>query len=339
MKRYREAIELRRIILMLSSESNIVHEEKLIAMHSLGCDLLASGEAVEALDVLQQCLNQRSELLGSCDDSTVDTNDKLLEALVALGKESEAIDLSESLLQELLVERGSNDPGVFNELARQAHLHQDLNHLERAEALWLECMKGREMVFGVEHPDTLYAAFSLAEVLSALNRQTEAIPLRRRELAWCCKQNGEFDLDTFQSIHCLATDLSEVGEMEEAEALFRELLVRCPQVLEDSDPGNACVFSDLANILATAGRMEEALSYANKALEHCLKHGGADPYFTNLVRFDLAFMQNVLGQVPKSLSLLEEIRANLCTLQDPDKEELKLLAEVYGVLESIRSES
>jgi tetratricopeptide (TPR) repeat protein len=339
MKRYREASELRLIVLTLSDESNLLHEERLIAMHSLGCDLLSSDEAEEALDVLQQCLNLRSELLGSCDDATLDTHNKLQEALVALGMENEAIALSESLLQKLLVERGPNDPGVFDELARQAHLHQDLNHLVRAEALWLECMKGREMLFGVEHPDTLCAAFSLAEALSALNRQAEAIPFRRRELAWCCKQNSEFDFDTFQSIHCLATDLSEVGEMEEAEALFRELLARCPQVLENSDPGNARVLSALANILATAGRMEEALSYASKALEHCLEHGGADYYFTNHVRFDLAFIQHVLGQVPDSLSLLEEMWANLCTLQDPDKEELQLLVEVYEALESIRSES
>ena len=60
--------------------------------------------------------------------------------------ENEAIARSESLLQKLLVERGPNDPDA-DELARQAHLHQDLNHLVRAEALWLECMKGREMLF------------------------------------------------------------------------------------------------------------------------------------------------------------------------------------------------
>jgi tetratricopeptide (TPR) repeat protein len=77
MKRYREAIELRRIVLTLSDERNLLHEERLIAMHSLGCDLLSSDEAEEALDVLQQCLNLRSELLGSCDDATLDTHNKL----------------------------------------------------------------------------------------------------------------------------------------------------------------------------------------------------------------------------------------------------------------------
>jgi hypothetical protein len=44
-----------------------------------------------------------------------------------------------------------------------------------------------------------------------LERFSEAIPLRRRELAWCRSTNDSDYSDTFWSMQKLATDLSAVG--------------------------------------------------------------------------------------------------------------------------------
>jgi nephrocystin-3 len=338
-ERYAESIPLRRRELLWCTHQNGNSDPgSLISMHGLGCDLLAADQPEEALGLLQVCLQMRRELLGTCDEATIGTQARVMEALSNLGRQPEAIDLSVSLLHDLRQQYSENHPDVLLKLANQATLYEQLDQLDEAEKLWRHCLSGREAARGADHPVTLSTAWNLAEVLSALSRPEEAIPLRRRELAWCQEQNGAYDLGTLHSLNQLAIDLREVGDLEEAEALFRELLAARLQILDPADEDVARSLADLSETLEAAGRLEEACQYAEQTLQHRRQHEGADAWMTNRKRLDLARVLQKLGRDAEALPLLEQLQASLGNLDLPDEEDRHLLAYACDLLDLITAE-
>lgn len=325
---YGEAIELRRVELAWCQNNDTVDSKStLMSMHYLGCDLLSAGDAEEALKVLKSCLTQRQKEVSACDDDTLATLAKVLEALSSLDRQREGIALSRATQQALTAELGENDAKVLNQLSNQAELHDDLGELDQAKALYRRCLAGREQILGADHPFTLSTAYNLAVVLSQQGRPAEAIPLRRRELAWCREQNGDTDPGTLTSINGLAIDLQETGELKEAEALFRELVAGRQQVLELSDFGIGRALNGLAKTLVEAGKLDDAVDFAQRSLEHRLEHEGADAWWTNRERLDLAGVLHKRGLSAEAFSLLDQLQESMAKLEEPDDDDQQLLVE------------
>ena len=304
-EQYGEAIELRRVELAWCvADENVDTKSTLVSMHGLGCDLLAGDETEEALEVLQGCLRQRQELLGPCDDDTLVTLARILDALSSLGRQEEGLALSRKTQQALEAELGGNDPKVLTQLSNQASLHEELGDLKQAEVLYRQCLAGREEALGADHAKTMDIAFSLAGVLSEQENHAGAIPLRRQELAWCREQNGDTDSGTLSSINNLAIDLRENGELQEAEALFRELVAGRQQVLEPEDFDIGRALGGLAKTLEAAGKLEEALDYAQQAFDHHLEHQGPDDRHTIRKRLDLARLLHKMGGNTEAIKFL-----------------------------------
>jgi tetratricopeptide (TPR) repeat protein len=305
LERYDEAIDLRRIELSwCQGEEEVDPESMLISMLGLGRDLLAAEQPEEALDVLQDCLSQRQELLGSSHDGTIVTDPSLLEAFSGLAL---------ALIQ--------------------------LDRPAEAEPLYRRCLSGFEASRGPEHPYTMEMVFGLAETLTALERFREAIPLRRREIAWCREQNGDTDRGTFSSINNLAIDLRKIGELEEAEALFRELVAGRQQVLvpEDFDIGRA--LGGLAKTLEIAGKLEEALKAYKQALDHHLEYRGPDDWHTNRKRLDLARLLHKLGDLEEARRQLDQLEGSIGSIPDPDDDDQSLLADAAALRELLNPPS
>ena len=170
-----------------------------------------------------------------------------------------------------------------------------------------------------------------------LRRHSEAIPLRRRELAWCRKQNGDTDPGTFTSINALAIDLRENRELEEAEMLFRELVTTCQQVLEPGDFLIGRALRGLARTLEEAGKLEEAVSFAHQALDHRHAHEGPDAWVTNRNRLDLAQVLHKLGRSAEALSLLDQLQHSMGGIAEPEQEDRDLIeaaVELRGKISS-----
>ena len=327
-EQYGEAIELRRVELAwCEADENVNAKSTLVSMHGLGCDLLAAYETEEALEVLQGCLSRRQELLGHCDDDTLDTLTRVLDALSSLGKPEEGIALSRKTQQALEAELGVNDPKVFTQINNQAYLHEELGDLKQAEVFYKQCLAAREEGLGADHAETMGTVFSLAGVLSELEHHAEAILLRRRELAWCREQNGETDQGTLSSINSLAIDLRKTSELEEAECLFRELLAGRKQVLEPEDFGIGRALGGLAKTLELAGKLDEALNYAQLCLDHRLEHQGPDDWHTNRERLDLARVLHKLERNTEAVKLLLELQASMGRIDEPDDDDRQLMGD------------
>jgi tetratricopeptide (TPR) repeat protein len=165
----------------------------------------------------------------------------------------------------------------------------------------------------------------LAELLSATGRPAEAIPLRRRELAWFRNQKGESDPEILMLIDSLAFDLHEVGELIEAEGLFRELVAGRQQVLDPSDFGIGRALGGLAKTLELVGKLKDAAVYGQQALDHRLKHEGSDAWWTNRNRLDLARVLFKLGPADEALQLLDQLQQSMGAISEPDQGDRDLI--------------
>ena len=327
-QRYSEAIELRRVELAWCQADNGVDPgDMLVSMHGLGCDLLRAEQPEEALEVLQQCLDQRLHMLGPVHEDTLGTHARVLDALCDLGRQQEAIAQSKGIHQELLNEFGANNPKTLVQLENQAIFHEQLDDLDQAAQLWRQCLSAREIALGAVHPDALSTGYRLADVLSAQEQHAEAIPLRRRELAWCQEQNGDTDPGTLQSVNQLAIDLRKVGELEEAEALFRQLLTARQQVLEPGEFSIGRALGGLAKTLEDAQKLDEALDYAQQAFNHRLQYEGSDNWSTNFNRLDVARIFHKLNRNPEALNYLDQLQASLTANEQPDADDTDLLQQ------------
>lgn len=205
------------------------------------------------------------------------------------------------------------------------------NNLRESEQLYREALQGRIDALGDDNDATMDSRYGLTGCLSAQGCYTEAIELRKVELAWCRQQNGDTDLSTLASLHELAVDLRQVRELDEAEALFRELLRARQQVLAPEDFMIGQTLGDLAKTLEQSGKWEQALEYWQQALQHHQRHEGHEAWWTNRIRLDLALGYLRLGEPYKALSLLGQLQISMKAIGEPDHLDAELMEEAEAL--------
>mmetsp|Transcript_35129 Transcript_35129/g.79712 ORF Transcript_35129/g.79712 Transcript_35129/m.79712 type:complete len:138 (-) Transcript_35129:301-714(-) len=90
---------------------------------------------------------------------------------------------------------------------------------EDAEPLIERALKGRELVFGQQHPDTLESACKLASILTDQGKYDEAESLYQRALAGREATLGVGHPDTVDALNSLANLLRATGRRKEAAQL------------------------------------------------------------------------------------------------------------------------
>ena len=94
--------------------------------------------------------------------------------------------------------------------------------LKRAEPLFLECLKQRQVALGDTHPDTLRSMNNLAILYHSQGKYAEAEPLYLE----CLKQRqvtlGDTHPDTLNSMNNVAGFYRNQGKYAEAERLTSE---------------------------------------------------------------------------------------------------------------------
>ena len=313
------------------------HPDTLTAVDNLARHFKDRGNCEQALLLLKRALESSERLLGSVHPDTTERRDRLISLLSKCKRHQDAVTISQNAYRVIVAEHGESHPEAMAQLGNQAALHEELGELEQAKRLYKFCLDGYEKFLGNNHTETLNIAYLLADVLSQLERHAEAIPLRRRELAWCREQKGDIDPDTLASINGLAIDLREIGELQEAEALFRELVAARQQVLEPEDFQIGRALGGLAKTLEAAGKLEEALDYSRQALAHRKTHEGPDAWWTNRERLDLARVLQKLGRSAKALSLLDQLLMSMKDIIEPDDSDTRLMEEAEALRKDLGS--
>ena len=179
------------------------------------------GREVTAVEIVSRAA-QRLE--GRFEDQPVvkaNLEQRLAEALGALGHPAEAEPLARRALAALDKERGPEHPDTLRAENGLAGALWASGKSAEAEPLARQALAGRERALGRDDPDTLATLNTLATVLKELERPAEAEPLSRRMLEVSARLRGPDDPATLAATDDLATLLLAQGKFAEAEPLYR----------------------------------------------------------------------------------------------------------------------
>jgi hypothetical protein len=111
---------------------------------------------------------------------------------------------------------------------------------------------------GVDHPDTLAAANSLAADLRALGQHEQARDLDQDTLTRYRRSLGDDHASTLVSANGLAADFRALGQHEQARALDEDNFLRCRRILGEDHPSTLVSANGLAADLRNLGQHEQA---------------------------------------------------------------------------------
>ena len=174
---------------------------------------------------------------------------------------------------------------------------------EQAEAHYTRCLKARERLLGPKHKATNVSRLNLADLLSDQQRYSEAIELRRAELAWC-QANEDLDAkDKLISMHGLGCDLLAAGETEQALEVLLSCLNGRQQELGACDGDTLSALARVLDVLSLLGRQQEALVLSKEAQVNLTSELGENcpEVFTQLS--NQASLQEELGELEQAESL------------------------------------
>jgi esterase/lipase superfamily enzyme len=123
-----------------------------------------------------------------------------------------------------------------------------------------------ETSFGPEHPNVARDLNSLARLLRATNRLTEAEPLMRRALAIDEKSFGPEHPNVAVSLNSLARLLQDTNRLAEAERLMRRALAIDERSFGADHPNLIIRLNSLARLLQETNRQAEAEPLLRRAL-------------------------------------------------------------------------
>ncbi|MFJ9628959.1 FxSxx-COOH system tetratricopeptide repeat protein [Streptomyces sp. NPDC101175] len=179
---------------------------------------------------------------------------------------------------------------------------------ERALALHQDLFD-RRRVLGVEDPETLLAASSLANRLADVGRVEEAVVLGEGTLARLRRVLSEDHPSALITASNLVNHLAEVGRLEEAVVLGEGTLARQRRVLGEDHPDTLATASNLAVHLAEVGRLGEAVVLSESTLAWRRRVLGEDHPDTLATAFNLSADLADVGRVAKARELCEDTLA------------------------------
>ena len=172
--------------------------------------------APQAIAIGEPLTADLERLLGPDHPDTLNSQNSLAAAYLAVGRTDDAIPLFEQILtarQRLL---GPDDPDTLNSQNNLAAAYQDAGRAAEAIPLYEANLAVRERLLGAEHPSTMNSRGNLAAAYRDAGRAAEAIPLFEQTLADRERVLGPDHPDTRISRSNLAAAYSDAGRAAEA---------------------------------------------------------------------------------------------------------------------------
>ncbi len=178
-------------------------------------------------------------------------------------------------------------------MADQGLYAGSLAYLHRALTDW-------QWILGVDHPDTLAAASSLAYGYLQAGMGEEAISLAERTLASQERVLGSDHPETLSTCNNLASAYMEKGRFEEGISLAERTLAARERALGSDHPDARMSRRNLAAAFASVGRLDEAIPLLQRNLAEDELILGPDHPETLLSRSNLAAAHLQAGQVDEA---------------------------------------
>lgn len=189
--------------------------------------------------------------------------------LQMLKRREEALALAEATCQSLQV--ATAELQIRCELARLSALRV-LERFELALPLSAELVERTRALYGPSHGMYAAALTSHANVLSALGRVDETLPLRREIIAIDQLLNGAESITGLTQIYNLAHALTRVGQLQEGLALLQTISERARRELPDESPSFQFYALAHARALIDAGQSPRAIEVLDAAIADGERH-------------------------------------------------------------------
>jgi len=233
--------------------------------------LRAVGVWGTAMEVLEQLHRDKVGVLSQAHRESIDCAMDLVDAMLAMGRNAEAVKLGTELKVVAAHHFGDEDQATLaalNCLSRALFAQGDL---EGARVLERQVLELRRRILGPEHPVTLSSEDALAGTLEAQGDLAGAraihervLDLRRRILGW-------EHPDSLRSMNNLAGALFAQGELIGAKTLEEKVLELRRQVLGSEHPDTLTSMNNLALMLKAQGDTAGAKAMHEEELDICLR--------------------------------------------------------------------
>jgi tetratricopeptide (TPR) repeat protein len=171
-----------------------------------------------------------------------------------------------------------------------AVLYKNQGVYEKAEPLYVNCLRQRKQLLGEDHPDTLWSLNGLGSLYKKEGKYHEAEPLylecyQRRQVVL-----GAGHADTLWSQNNLAMLYSLLSRYEEAEILFEQCFDQYRESLGPIHASTLSCMNGLATVYEKRGKLEKAETLLLQCLEKRKEVSGEYHPYTFWLIYNIAIL-------------------------------------------------
>ena len=197
----------------------------------------------------------------------------LAECCIREGRNAQAENLFNTVIEVRKVVLGENDPHTLNTQDRWAYLLINIGRYNEAAEL-IESINSRcERVFGANASTTVSVRRSLGNAYRFLGRSQDAASLHETLLGQCRERCGEMSMETLQTESTLAVDYLQLGRYTESILLFESTLKKYNEMGQPSGLNldvvqhfQGCAYLSAQKYLEAAIALEAASVHSSKVL-------------------------------------------------------------------------
>lgn len=243
-------------------------------------DAYNEGYYQVALDMGNQSLEVKEELLGMNDPDTLCSVSRLATALRLAGKYEEALPMCRRAHQGREKALGAEDPLTLSSLNTVGLILSELGDYEEAEIMHRRALKVQESVLGLEDRSTLQAMNDLGVLLTRRGKFSEAEVMHRIALQKESQLYGEDHEWTLATLDNLGLALGKQGKLDEAVLMHQRALEGSKKRFGETHPETLICARNVAAVLTFMGKHEGAETLHRQVLNDSLKVLGEGHPFT-----------------------------------------------------------
>lgn len=286
-----------------------VHDRSkiLVTRQNLAGAYKEAGRTELAIQINEEVLSERIELLGTEDRDTLLSRNNLAGTYESAGRLSEAIAMYRQLMSDYTLLFDADDPDTIRARNNLACALCAAGNLSEAIILHEENVATQTRILGSEDPDTLTSRNNLAGAYLSAGRLEDAIPAFELLFEEHIHIFGPDDPNTLTACNNLASAYRSAGRFSDAINLHEQLVSDCIRIFGTKHPDTLSARNSLACTYESAGRLHEAIDlFEQVAIERAQVLGNEHPNTLQTRNF-LAGAYQSSGNLPKAIKLYEQV--------------------------------
>ena len=279
----------------------------LVTRQNLAGAYKEAGRTELAIQINEEVLSERIELLGTEDRDTLLSRNNLAGTYESAGRLSEAIAMYRQLMSDYKLLFGADDPDTIRARNNLACALCAAGNLSEAIILHEENVTTQTRILGSHDPDTLTSRNNLAGAYLSAGRLEDAIPAFELLFEEHIHIFGPDDPNTLTACNNLASAYRSAGRFSDAINLHEQLVSDSIRIFGTKHPDTLSARNSLACTYESAGRLQEAIDlFEQVAVERAQVLVNEHPNTLQTRNF-LAGAYQSSGNLPKAIKLYEQV--------------------------------